>query len=64
MDDRSFAVMVILEILRTPTNTTFDVSILSLPTELIHIICTNLEPPDVADFRLLHSSVAAVGVEY
>ena len=36
----------------------------SLPSEILHIICTYLKPTDVANLRLASSVVAPVGLQY
>ena len=36
----------------------------SLPSEILHIICTHLKPTDVANLRLASSVVAPVGLQY
>lgn len=39
-------------------------SILRLPSELLHSVCTHLTPSEVANFRLLHRDIAAIGIRY
>lgn len=36
----------------------------TLPTELLHFVCTHLEPKDVANLRLASRIVAPVGLQY
>ena len=35
-----------------------------LPVELLHLVCTYLEPTEVASFRLLNREIAEIGIHY
>ena len=38
--------------------------LLRLPVELLHLVCTYLEPTSVANFRLLNREIAEIGIQY
>ncbi|KAK3170057.1 hypothetical protein OEA41_009442 [Lepraria neglecta] len=38
--------------------------LLRLPVELLHLVCTYLEPTEVANFRLLNKEIAEIGIQY
>ena len=38
--------------------------LLRLAVELLHLVCTYLEPTEVANFRLLNWEIAEIGIQY